>query len=75
MASNPTDRSGHPVPPLAVPVKQAAALLGISPRKLWTLSNTGEIPAVRFGRCVRFRPEDLEAFLATHIAKRQGGGK
>ena len=61
--------------PLAVSMKQAAALLGISTRKLWTLSNTGEIPAVRFGRCVRFRPEDLEAFIERHRSDRPGGAR
>ena len=28
---------------------------------------TGDIPTVRFGRCVRVRPEDLEVFIEANI--------
>ena len=39
--------------------QQAADYLGISSRKLWELSNCGEIPTVRIGRLLRFDPVDL----------------
>lgn len=42
---------------------QAAKLLNISTRKLWTLTNCGQIPAVRMGRAVRYDPADLQRFI------------
>lgn len=43
--------------------EQAARTLAISPRKLWTMTNCGEIPCVRIGRSVRYCPDDLRAWL------------
>jgi excisionase family DNA binding protein len=45
--------------------QQAAEALAISPRKLWGMTASGEIPHVRLGRCVRYRPESLVAYLAS----------
>lgn len=45
-------------------VKDAAAYLAISERKLWDMSNTGEIPCVRLGRAVRYDLQDLDSFIA-----------
>ena len=50
--------------------KEAAALLNISGRKFWELTNTGEIPTVRIGRAVRFDPADLKAFTDRHKGER-----
>ena len=44
---------------------EAAALLAISPRKLWELENARQIPSVRFGRAVRYRHADLVAWIAS----------
>lgn len=52
--------------------REAAAKLAISPRKLWELSNRGEIPSIRIGRGVRYAPADLDAYIAQ---QRIGGGK
>ncbi len=41
----------------------AAAALAISSRKLWAMTNAGEIPCVRFGRAVRYDPEDLREII------------
>jgi len=41
---------------------EAAEALGISPRHLVTLTQRGDIPVVRAGRLLRFRPEDLVAW-------------
>jgi excisionase family DNA binding protein len=49
---------------LLMTAKQAAARLAISERTLWQLTNDGELPAVRFGRIVRYDPADLRAFIA-----------
>jgi len=47
---------------------EAAEALGISPRHLVTLMQRGEIPVVRVGRLLRFRPEDLAAWAARQAA-------
>ena len=42
---------------------QASKALNISARKLWSLTASDEIPAVRIGRSVRYDPSDLRAFI------------
>ena len=46
--------------PLALRPRDAANALGISPRKLWSMTASGEIPCVRLGRCVRYDVKDLQ---------------
>jgi excisionase family DNA binding protein len=65
----------EPVPPLSVQLVQAAALLGISERKLWELKATGKIPCVRIGRSVRFRIQDLEEFIERNLDAGMGGAR
>ena len=68
--TTPTDRTNTTTEPrLAVRPAEAARLLGISARTLWTLTNRGEIPAAKAGRVVLYRPADLDAWLAAQIAK------
>jgi excisionase family DNA binding protein len=50
--------------PLLVSVKQAAALLGVSRTMIYELTYRGEIHPLRIGRCVRFRRQELEDFVA-----------
>ncbi len=50
--------------------RDACRALAIGRRKLWELTNTGELPCVRIGRAVRYDPRDLAAF----IEKRRTGG-
>ena len=45
---------------------EAARLLAICTRKLWELTNRGEIPHVRIGRAVRYDGQDLEAWIEKH---------
>jgi hypothetical protein len=42
---------------------EAARYLYISPRKLWQLSNTGQLPRVKIDGCVRYTLNDLESFV------------
>lgn len=49
--------------PLLLTEREAAATLAISPRTLWGLRNSGEIPCVRVGRAVRYDRRDLEAWV------------
>lgn len=43
--------------------REVSEILGVSTRTLWTLVDTGELPAVRIGRLVRFHPADLNRFI------------
>jgi hypothetical protein len=57
----PTDAGA--VAPLLVNVKQAAALLGISERTLFSITAPrGDLPCAKVARCVRYRLSDLERF-------------
>jgi excisionase family DNA binding protein len=46
-------------------VREASAWLNISPGTLYVWAAEGRIPVQRVGRCLRFRIEDLEAWLGT----------
>jgi hypothetical protein len=55
--------------PLAVSLREAAKLLSISERSLWTLTAPrGPIPCCRIGRSVRYSVDALRRYLDT-----QGG--
>ena len=45
-------------------VREAAEVLRICERTLWTLTNSGEVPSVRFGRSVRYDQDDLAVWIA-----------
>lgn len=60
---------------LAVRGPEAAQMLGVSQRKLWELANRGEIPTIRFDRCVRYRPSDLQEYLDRHLSSGPGGDR
>ncbi|MCE9620091.1 MAG: helix-turn-helix domain-containing protein [Planctomycetes bacterium] len=50
--------------------KQAAKFLGISVRHLWTLKNQNLIPWFPLGRCVRYSPEVINAYLTEQMQKK-----
>lgn len=52
--------------------KEAATMLLISPRKLWSLTAVGEIPHVRIGRSVRYSINQLNAWIDQQT---KGGAK
>jgi excisionase family DNA binding protein len=54
---------------LLLTVREAAAMLAISTRTLWSLTDRGEVPAVRVGRAVRYCIDDLRDWI-----KRKKGG-
>lgn len=56
--------------PLLVSCREAAQMLGISQRTLWTLTDRGELPRVKFGQTVRYSVDDLREFIER---KRQVG--
>lgn len=49
--------------PLMVDCGAAAAMLGISKRKLWSLTAGGEIPSLKIGTSVRYAVVDLRAWV------------
>ena len=57
--------------PLLLRAREAAAAIALSPRKLWELTNRGEIPCVRIGRAVRYDRRDLLAWIEHHKVGRQ----
>lgn len=44
-------------------VREAADLLRISDRTLWTLTSSGRLPSVRVGRSVRYDIADLRKWI------------
>ncbi len=55
---------------LLLKVPEAAQLTGYAASFLWRLIAEERLPAIRVGRSVRIRPDDLEAFIDAH---RTGG--
>jgi len=53
------------IQPLLLDEETAAAVLSMSPRKLWELSAMGAIKYVKIGALKRYRPSDLEAWVAS----------
>jgi len=58
-----TNRSPNELPKLAVSAREAAAMLGISERLLWSKTKSGEIPCVRLGTRVLYSIAKLSAWL------------
>ena len=59
---NPSNDGDH-CEPLALGMAQAARMLGISERTLFTLVRSGGMPHIRIGRRVLFRRASLDAWL------------
>ena len=57
---------------LAVSAKEAAKMLAISTRTLWSMTASGEIPFVRIRSRVLYLPDDLREWLQR---QRQGGDR
>lgn len=66
-----SERNLGPLEPLALRARDAARLLGISERSLWSLTKCGDVPHVRIGRTVTYPVEALRAWLK----KRSKGGR
>lgn len=57
-------------PKLLLKPKEAAAALSIGQRKLWELTNCGEIPSIRIGRQLRYDVDALREWIAQQSAQR-----
>jgi len=51
------------LPQLLIDARDAARLLSISPRTLWSLTKAGKIPVVRIGRRVLYATDTLRAWI------------
>jgi excisionase family DNA binding protein len=58
--------------PLALRPKDAAGMLGIGARLLWSMTNRGEVPHVRLGRAVLYPVAELERWLAEQTRPKGG---
>jgi len=45
-------------------VREVATLLGVSTKTIYALAARRELPPVRVSNALRFRPEDVRAFIA-----------
>lgn len=57
---------------LLVTEREAAEMLAISPRSLWSLAASNQIPRCKVGRSVRYSIEDLREFVdqqRTHASR------
>ncbi len=46
--------------------RQAARLLDVPARELYRLIDVGELPAYKFGRDLRLRADEVDAYKAAH---------
>ena len=57
-------------PCLVLNTEQAARLLGISTRHLWSLTNKKLVPSLRMGKCVRYSFDLLRTFVVEQSQKK-----
>jgi excisionase family DNA binding protein len=62
----------HKNPKLLWTSREAAAAMNISERTLWTLAHDGQIPVLRIGRCVRYSPADIQAWIVANKSFAKG---
>jgi excisionase family DNA binding protein len=62
-AVTPAEPAPTRAPGVLLTVREAAEVLAVSPKTLYRMAQLGQAPHVRLGRNVRFRREDLEAWL------------
>ncbi len=48
-------------------VKEVATHLGFHPVSVRRLVSEGRLTALKLGRCLRFRPDDIEAFKSAGV--------
>jgi len=59
------ERNEQTIEPLLLTGPQAARLLNVSPRTVFTLTKTRQLVAVKIGRSVRYDPADIRAWIAS----------
>jgi excisionase family DNA binding protein len=53
-------------------MSQTARKLNLSRSYIYRLIQEGWLPVVRFGKLLRFRPEDVEALIGQSVAETRG---
>ena len=56
---------GDPEPIRWLSTAEAASRLGITPRTLYRFIDEGQVPAYRFGRVIRLKAHEVDAFIET----------
>lgn len=46
-------------------VKDLAKILAVKPLTIYRMIERGQLPAVKIGKTIRFKPEDIDAYLET----------
>lgn len=46
-------------------VKDLAKILAVKPLTIYRMVERGQLPAVKIGKSIRFKPEDINAYLET----------
>lgn len=60
------------IAPLLLTPRDAAKVMSLSERTLWTLTQRGELPAVWIGRAKRYAVTDLAAWIDSQKAAGNG---
>jgi excisionase family DNA binding protein len=63
-------RTEPTIEPMLLTSRQAARLLAISERTLYTFTKAGAIPVVRIGRAVRYGTDDLREWIRSRCEKK-----
>jgi excisionase family DNA binding protein len=63
------------LPSLLVRPDEAAKLLAVSPRTLWSLTHAGVVPCVRLGKSVRYSMDTLRAIVAQRERQHHSHGQ
>ena len=50
--------------PLLVTSRQAAAMLSVSERTLWSITASGRLPRIQLRRAVRYSVDDLRSYIS-----------
>lgn len=68
-------RASESLPQRMIDVREVATILSVSTRSVWRLVSRGELPQpIRFGRNVRWRCADIEAWIASQIDSTKTNG-
>lgn len=66
-ASNPTQANNSAVSPVFLTVEQVAKRLYVGRSTAYNMVNSGEIPAIRFGRLIRVPVSALDQYLSNKL--------
>ena len=66
MSAVPRSKTNGTLERLLLTEKEVAAIRQFSDRTVRKMRLEGAIPSVRIGRCVRYKPDDVEQFIQRH---------